>query len=139
MKWIDRLAELWDRRRMLCWTIALAVLAISMFAQRWLPDGFGAEVFQSTSAIPIVGPVNWNARLRFVAQEKEQYLGTVPDKADEGELYTPDHGYHASFHGGHARLLYRIFGGHEGMVDTGTSPILAIAVQQDQEFATGAE
>ena len=139
MIWIDALAELWDRRRMLCLCICAILFGAWGGAHRWLPDGFGAEVFQRTSAIPIVGPVAWNARLRFIAREKEQYLGTVPDDADKGDLYEWNPDYHTSFSDGQASLSFLTSGGHEHRVAAGNSPILELTGEQNGRLASGAE
>src|SRR5436305_750520 len=139
MGWIDRLAELWDRRRALCVCATAILLGAWAFAHRWLPEGFGAEAFQRTSQIPIVGPVSWNARLRFIAREKEQYLGPVPADADAGHLYDPDALDYTSFSGAKASVTYSGFGRHEVRRDAGNSPILAIADPQGHRFATGTE
>ena len=45
MSWIDRLAELWDRRRWACASVCALVLGMWVVAHRWLPEGFGGEVF----------------------------------------------------------------------------------------------
>ena len=64
MDWIDSLAELWDRRRWLCLGVGAVLLGGWVVAHKWLPDGFGGEVFKTTHYINVVGPVQWNARLR---------------------------------------------------------------------------
>jgi hypothetical protein len=139
MSRIDALAELWDRRKVLCLCTGAILLAAWVGAHRWLPAGFGPEVFQAPSSIPIVGSVAWNARLRFIVREKEQYLGAVPDDADAGDLYGPQHVYHTSFIDGHASLGFRVHESHQDVVDAGNSPILAQAGPQKDRLASGAE
>ena len=139
MSRIDALAELWDRRKGLCLSTAVVVLASWGIAHKWLPEGFGGDVYQGTDSVPVVGPPEWNARLRFIAREKEQYLGEAPSDADAGELYDPVLDVHTSFRNGHASLALGADANLEGAIDVGNSPVLTIASLPDGPLATGAE
>jgi len=142
MKWADRMAELWDRRRALCWVAAAALTAIWAGGPWWLPEGFGGESLQPISQIPIIGPVRWNSRLRFIAREKALYLGDIPDNADAGELETSAQDCRTAFRDGRATL--KCLGGPES-VDAGNSPILTLAypttlpLPRNLQLAVGSE
>ena len=133
MTWIDRLAEAWDRHRTIGICIGAVLFSAGPAMNRWMPNEFGPEVL--TSVIPIVGPAQWNARLRFLAQEKDQFLGPAPERADDGDFYGPNHDDHSEG----SSLIFRLYGSHEGMVAAGKSPILAITDDQAGRLATGAE